>query len=107
MVLCNCWDASYMGLVMCGELFCIPMFLSTVGCAGLAREIQLLRCGAHWAALRLCQHGSICQGDAIDKDRNKSMSQVVLGSLQQALGRNLAPEHHTNGLNHGMSKNQM
>lgn len=75
------------------------MFLSTLGRAGLAGEMQLLRHGAYWTALRLGRHGCIYQGDVIGKDRNKSMSQVVLGSLQQALGRSLTPEHSTNGLN--------
>lgn len=77
------------------------MFLSTMGRAGLAGEMQLLRCEACWAALRL---GRTCQGDAIDKDRDKPMSQVVLGSLQQALERSLAPEWCTNGLNHHLRK---
>lgn len=83
----------------CDKLFHVSMFLSTQGCAGLAGEMQLLRCGSYWAAFRLGQHECICQGGAVGKDRNKPMSQVVLGSLQQALGRNLAPEHCTNGLN--------
>lgn len=113
LVVCNCRAVSHTGSDACAEPSCAHTFLVCLGCAGLAGVMQLVWCGACLELLLSDLPGSVGLSGRCNSYGQKNEVHEPCevpncsGSLQQALEENLTPEHCTNGLNHGVKKNQM
>lgn len=93
-VVCNCWAVSYTGSVACAEPCCMCTVLVCPGCAGLAGEMQLVRCGAGVTALRLASLGGFVREMQLVRTGNEARKPRDMPNCSGSLAAGSGGEPH-------------